>query len=841
LLLLVLLQFGAIQSIIVKKTLDFVNKKYDVCIAVQELKLTSFGDFKLKNIQITDHHLDTLLFVKSVSGHVLDLQKIKNKKLTLENVVIENAWVNDKIYAEELKSNLAVFSEKFKKKKQNNSIFKLAVHHILIKNSRFSNYNGDRKIVDFYRIGGTMDTLFLEGTDLKIISDGIGVTDNYGIVYQKIKTDFNYSATQMSFKNTFIKTENSEIHTNLFFAYDSISQFKDFVNLVKLQGEIEEGKIGFADIHKIYPHYQQNKSLSVKTKAYGTLNDLKLRDVKMHSPKDSIRFSGDLELFNTISHRSCLGVRVDKGYLDLKPGYLINIIPDQYKNNIPYQFYGVENIVFNGTVDVTKTEVFVDGKLKTNLGALSLHSAIYNIDTPLKKIELDVLDGVLFKNKMLKDFKSAHFSGVVNGFVSNKGFQGESDFYLNSINYQNINLKKSVLSFKATDKTYITNMSSKDSLLTFDAKLAYKKAVDTDYHLIFNIEKAKLSKLFPNHISHQKNIKGKGVFNLHQSQGVIQAIGEINTLKINTQAESLIFDLVKINASLKPEFKQISVASNDLIDFNAQGNFQFNDFEKLLNNGLSKFLPIRQKRLEVENQSLDFELNLKPKLIESVTDKFKLKNDFILKGLLDANRDKCVIVAKTPKIKLKNAVLDSLSLVLDNSNTFLNSNLSIKKIKYKKQLYDNISLLGKKINDTLYVRSNFKTDKINNRAVIYLTSLNDEFTAGIENLYLKYLDQIWVKKPIKNNKVIYSIKNKSWSFDEICLVNKKQEFEFKGAIKQDDYKDLKLRLQNVNLSQIVPAVDSLKLKGLASGEVYFRAKEKSFKPQGNLKITNLNM
>ncbi|NIJ45987.1 hypothetical protein FHR24_002465 [Wenyingzhuangia heitensis] len=836
------LQFGKTQTLIANKVFDYLDKKYDVTFQLKELKINPFGNFRIENLLIEDHYQDTLIYVDYLKGSLVDYHKIKDKTISFKNIEVKNGWVDDYIYSGDSISSLTIFSAKFKTGKKSTEPLKLNFKNIRSTNLRYVRRSDEKPIVDFHQISGQIENLHIKGPEVTVIADSLGFEDVYGIKYQKLKTDFSYSLSKMSFKNTKIKTKNSNVYLNVDFTYRP-GEMADFVTKVKLQGQIDEGELSLKDIHKIYPHFKNGETFDIKTQLSGTLNDLDLEETKIISKNLKTYLIGDFSLKNSIVNRDDFWFRAKDAAIELMPESLEQIVPNQYYKELPTSYYGLEQLNFNGDLFVSKEKLVLTGGVVSNLGNLQLNGLIDHLNKNTKTLDFKVLHGVVFKNKYLKGFKNITLNGGVKASIAKNELQLKTDMALKRISYKDLKLSNATLSLTINNKDIRANFKSLDSLLTFEANIDYKNQADHQkkYDLNFKVSKARLAKLFPKSASYQKNVTGIGQVNIIQNGDSLLATGLIDDLHIETESDTLGLSAIDLNFSSKGINKLITLNAKELLSLEVEGAFEFSDFEKLVENALYKFIPGKKNRTDVKNQTLNFGLEVYPEFLRSITNKIKLNENVKVSGVLDAKGDKGLIYATAPSFASKDFQVDSLRIFLDNSNQWINSNISAKKFKFKKQVYDDLSLLGKKVNDTLFVRSNFNTDKIDNRAVFNLTTEKDALTLGIENVYFKYLKSTWVNKEIKQNKIYYNYKTGDWYFYGISFGNKNQEFEFDGSIKKGTSKNLRLALKNINLAEVFPSIDSLKIGGLASGVVFFREKNTLLKPDGNLIVRNLKI
>ena len=69
------LSSSAVQTRLAKMITNKVNEKYGTTILVEKVDFSSLRNVKLKNVLIKDHHLDTLIYAKTLSTSILNYKK----------------------------------------------------------------------------------------------------------------------------------------------------------------------------------------------------------------------------------------------------------------------------------------------------------------------------------------------------------------------------------------------------------------------------------------------------------------------------------------------------------------------------------------------------------------------------------------------------------------------------------------------------------------------------------------------------------------------------------------------------------------------------------------------
>lgn len=839
--LVVSLQFGETQLLVTERVFKMLEEKYDVDFHVEAIKIDPFGKFKIQNFLIRDHYQDTLIHFKETEGRLVDLHLLKNKILTFSDVKVSHGGVNDIMYPGETSGSLTIMSAKFTKKERSPNPLEIRFKDVLTTDLGYSLKKDNDYVVDFNQISGHMEALNIVGPEVEVYTDSLSFTDVYNIQYQKLATHFKYSLSEMSFEDTHILTHHSDLFLDVVFKYQP-TDFSDFINKVNLSGTIYQGELSLEDIDKIHPYFNSYEKFDIRSEVEGTLNNLRLTNTQIVSKEKSLFLEGDLYLKNSIKNRENVRFIVTHGKIDVATKFLQKIVPRPYSKSLPKEYVGIEQVNYIGNIEASVNKLVAKGIAKTNIGNATIDGFINQLNTADKLLNVSISEGFTKEVKQVEGLKNINFRGDIKGNISQSNLDLEAKLNFNNLQYKKIKLSKSNIDFHIDKNSFTADFESKDTLLTFSTKVSQLKINNIEeYNLDLEVTKARLDDLFTDEIFYQKNITGVGKLKFTNQPDQFSLNGLISGLHIETIKDSLDLSDMKVSLESKGKNKNILIESKDILSLEGEGEFNFEDLKILVENALYKFIPGTQIRSKIADQTLAFKMQMYPTVVKAFTDQFWLDNNLTMSGVLDAKGDKGAIYAKVPSISSKDLKVDSLEVILDNSNQWINSNISIQQFKFKQQIYQDLSLLGKKVNDTLFVRSNFQSDKINNRAIFYLTTEDEIVSLGIESVYFKYLKSLWSNLENKRNKIHYNYETGDWNFYEIAFANGEQEFEFDGSVKNDHSKNLKLALKKINLAEILPGIDSLKVGGIASGEVFFKEKNTLLKPNGSLMVEKLKI
>ena len=91
-----------------------INKDFDTNLSIGKVNFSFLGSVALKEVQIRDHHKDTLIFVKKISTSLLSAKKVFNNKFLFDAIIIEDAIYFMRTYKGETANNMSVFIASFR-------------------------------------------------------------------------------------------------------------------------------------------------------------------------------------------------------------------------------------------------------------------------------------------------------------------------------------------------------------------------------------------------------------------------------------------------------------------------------------------------------------------------------------------------------------------------------------------------------------------------------------------------------------------------------------------------------------------------------------------------------
>ncbi|WP_196886762.1 translocation/assembly module TamB domain-containing protein [Aureivirga sp. CE67] len=851
----ILLAIPAVQTFLGKKASNFLDSKYGVSIVIEKIDLSLLGSVKFKNIQIDDHHQDTLIHVSELKTTVMSYRNILNSKLNFEEVDLSGAYFYMTTYKGESESNLQKFVDAFSsdKPKDSTSQFELSFTNISLYNGnvRIQDLNSENKPLTFNKITGDINDFKVEGSNVYGNLRNVAVYENDRLDVKNLTTDFTYTNENMLFENTTIATETSDIHTDIIFSYKK-EDLKDFVNKVNIKADVMNSNLSLIDLNKLYGELGKDDNIHFSSKLNGTLNNLFATKLILNSDRGTI-IDGDFHFKGIFNKERNFKIIADMKHVASNYDNLKNLLPQILGEKLPTVFQDLGFFEVNGEADITREYIGLDIVLQTEIGEIDselMISNIRHIDDASYKGRIKVKDFEL--GKVVNDPKIGQIS--LDADVDGKGFTIEDldtsiegkitkHEYLGYM-YQNIKIdgefKKRVFIGKlnVNDPNFKMKFNGQADLSLKVYKYDFKAEVE---HADFN----KLHLFTRDSISEIRgdiaiNVEGNSVENM---QGTVRFTNSF----YKSSYDSYTFKDFEVSSTLQDSTRTITINSPDIIDGRMKGHYFFKDLPHLLINTLgSKYTNFKPYDVK-KGQYLDFNFNIHSQIVEVFFPKIKIAPKTVLKGTIDEDKDLIQLSLDSPSLDIYDNLITSVRFQLDSNNPLYNTQLAVKSVDSKYYDISNLNLVNKILNDTLFFRTGFKGGKNNtekyNLSFYHTIDENNNSVIGFEKSNFKFNDRKWLINPNsdKENKVIFDLAMETFDFKKFQIESGNQLLEFFGQIKDSKEQDLNFNFNNVHLENITPKSKFMKLAGVLNGEVSYKKSNKEIIPQADITIDNFEI
>ncbi len=456
----------------VEETVDSLNQQKPMQIDLDSFKFTNF------NVDFGDDNSRTFAKVifKELSSTVNKLD-LPNNDYNIRNLLLRGADIDASLYLPEADADRNNGSSGKQSANQQNKGLQLLLGNLKLDDVKVKYSNTATRVnprgIDFNHLD--FSKLNTEVRNFKMVDGTFAGTVNSaeiqersGLNIQKFNTDFVYQEQQAYLKSLYLQTPRTVLRDELVLNYNSMEQLTANPGAVRITADIENSKIGLADVLIFAPELRNtvpfskfpNGIINLNTRLRGTVNDLLISNLqasglgdlkaslsgKIKNITDPSQFFYDLQIQNFGSSA--------KTVFDILPA---GTIP----SNIALPSHFAISGVAKGSTQVIDTDL----KMLSTLGNASVDALLdlrhtnaekYDVNADLQNLNI----GKIIQNQDL---------GIVTGKVVAKGqsfdfTRGSSDidanlraFDYNGYRYSNVNVDG-----KLRNGAYDVHVLSKD-------------------------------------------------------------------------------------------------------------------------------------------------------------------------------------------------------------------------------------------------------------------------------------------------------------------------------------------------------------------------------------------
>ncbi len=845
----ILFSFSFIQTKLANIVTYRINDSFGTSISIDKVDLSSLRNIKLKKVLIKDHHLDTLFYVGNLQTSILNYKSLFKSNLEFGDILIENAKFFMKTYKDEERNSLTIFANKFNKEsKSNENHFQMSSSSIQLKDVDFNIIDLNKKetpIVFYDDIYGFFDDFSIYDSNVSATIHNLKTIEDHKVNIVNFKTKFSYSNTKMKFLQTELYTEKSNLNADIVFNYKA-GDLSDFTNKVQISADIIEANIVLSDLKKFYGEFGKNDQIHFSTKVTGTLNDFVLEEFDLESDRNS-SLRGTIYL-KDILHSNKFQMVAELEEISSSYDHLVNLLPNLLGNKIPPSLEKIGYFSSNGRVKVTKTSLNVKLKTIAEIG-------ISDVDMNITKI--NQINEASYTGKIeLLDFKLGNF--VKDSLLGKFSMIGEVDGKGFSIDNISLKVKGNISKHQYKGYTYSNidiNGILKDKHFNGELKvndpnirLVFKGLADLsndDYVFNFNadVDHADFYKLNLFKRDEKSILKGKIDINLKGSN-LDNIEGEISFFNASyyNQNDNYYFKDFNIVSIIKDSIREVYVNSTDIINGSIKGNFQFRQLKTLAKNSFGSLFDNYKKEEVKKGQFLDFNFNIYNKIVDVFYPKLKLGANTIIRGELNSDNDKFKLTLKSPKVEAFDFLVDNIKLQIDNKNPIYNTILSVDNIDTKYYNVADVNMVNVVLNDTLFIRTDFiggkELKEKYNFSFYHTINENNQSVFGIKKSDIIFKNNTWYINANNNNqnKIVFDKSYKMYAIDNINMTSGNQHINLAGAVNGSNNRNIDLILENVNLFDVMPSIDSVTVNGKINGTLNLKTVNNKTLPFADISV-----
>ena len=845
-----------VQTYLGKYATEQINKEYGTDINIERVHITAFGSVKLKGVLIKDHHQDTLFFIKRLNTSILSFNELYNNGHPyLGDVIFDGLDFHLKQYKGEDFTNIDKFIESFDDGTPSSGKFRLKSSSMALSNSKLTYVNENlenQKIFDLYSLNGVIENFYIKGPDVTTYIKKLAFKEKRGLEVENLTSNFTYTKKNILLDNLDLTTTASILKGKIELRYKR-SDFSDFNNKVVFDVQMDEAKIASNDLNYFYNEFGKDNVFQIDTHLLGTLNDFTTENLHLKDVNDS-KIIGTVRFKNLFNKKESFYINGKFNKISSNYNNLIAILPTILGNSLPSSLVKLGNVTLSGDVELTDNYINSDVVVASVLG---------NINTNLSIQDLSNIDNAIYNGNIVLDhfdlgaFLDQPDIGTVtlNMDVEGQGFtkeylntnvKGKIDkFYYNKYEYQNITVDGNMKMpyFKGYFNSNDPNLKMDfDGLVDLSARVKnYNFKATVDYADLHALQFSKIDSI--------SILKGKVSFlakgnTLDDLDGVLQ----VENVSYQNDKESYYFEDFQLNSSFDEQrVRTITINSKDIISGRVVGKFKIEQVRKIVENAVGSLYANYSPNKLQKGQFLDFNFTIYNKIVDIFVPEVSISENTKMKGKINADLGKFEFDFTSPNVVAFGNYFKNIKVDIDNKNPLYNTYVEMDTIRTKNYKVSDFNLINLTMNDTLFVRSEFKggnqqEDEFSLN-IYHTIDENKQSVVGFKKSEVNFKDYLWFINEAENNdnKIIFDKSFQDFKFQKLRLSHNNQNMDFYGEMRDSTYKKFNLTFNDVDLDKITPSLDSIVLDGKLNGFVKFEQDKDYYKPLSNVHIDSLKI
>jgi hypothetical protein len=852
LLLIIILSIPAVQTSIAKKVTTYLNESYGTDINIARIGLNWKAEVDIRGVYIADHHKDTLIFAKQLQTNILSVKKLIDGDLDFGHVNLSDAIFYIKVYKDEVDDNLFVFTEKFDTGITTEvKPFILCTEEISLSNTkiRYIDENEEKQeVFNFKNVNIHAENFRIEGPEIRANIQSLALDAKQGYRIKKLAADFAYTLDDIILKDLDLVTEGSNIKGEVIL-HHGINGFPDFNNKMPISAHLENSNIATNDLNTFYNEFGTDMQLIVDGDFEGTLNDFTFKNAGLSFQDISIK--GNFKLKNIMEGDEYIielkNHNISANYYDLKR-FLPRVLED-----LPKEIKDLGRFNLKGNTRITNTILTTNSLLNSALG---------NAITAFEMGNINDFDNAYYEgNIQLNDFKlnkvaKTESLGLVTADLNFKG-RGFTQNTVNTsvsgtigeIEFEGYTYQDAMVTGNLKNPIFNGELSIDDPNLILNFKGLVDVSKDLNkYNFEANVEFAELNKLNLIKRDSVSVFAGKIIMDIYGTT-VNDAVGTINFKETFYQNlnEGYYFDDFIIRSSFERKVRTIQINSPDMINGKITGEFLVEDIPNLFRNGIGSIYTNYIPNEVTNNQYIDYDFEVYNKIVDVFVPQLKLGDNTKVKGSVSSDESEFKLNFNSPELLLYDNYMSKVKINVDNDNPLFNTYISIDSVYTGFYNVTDLNFINKTLNDTLYIRSEFKGGKkkedLFNLSLYHTINPEGKSVVGVKKSDITYKDNVWHLNENNNhlNKVVFDDNFKTIQIDSLVLSHQNELIQIAGVLRDTTYKNLRLSFSDVNIGNIIPEIDSLTLGGNVNGKLNFIQKRGFYYPNSNVVIDGVTI
>ena len=629
---------------------------------------------------------------------------------------------------------------------------------------------------------------------------------------------------------------------------------KSFSEKVQVSGFFVNSNLDLDEFSLLYDEFGANQKVEFSTSFSGTLENLLFEDFNLNNSRNtsiigSLRFS---KLFAPSSDNFELDGKFEK----ISSNYeeLVALLPRVLGNTIPSGFKALGRFNLSGQANVTKESVKAVMDVNTNIGDFFIDLNLY---------EIELIDNASYTGEIrFTDFNLGKAIGEpMIGLVTSSlridgsGFSKEnisSDIkgVIDSFVFRGYDYSKLQLSGVVMNKVFNGQLDTADTNL----KLNFSGLVDFSgaeniYDFSALIDYANLNALQLVARDQISILRGEMFVDMKGSS-LDDAYGVLSfkDALYENQNDRYEFKDFEITSDFNlNRTRTIQVNSPEIVNGSLKGKFRINDLPDLIRNSLGDIYTKFNPFLVIDDQYLNFNFKIYSKIMELFYPDIKLGPNTSVKGRLESDPNKFKLTFKSPTIEMDHFYADKIKVQLINDNPLFNSYIEVDSLATKYYNASEFSLINVILNDTLYVKSEFKggeeSKDIFDLNLYYTTNEANKSVIGVKKSTAIFKEIPWLINSSQDgpNTITFDRDFKEVLVDNLMMSFADEEIRLNALVESSGNSSLDLEFKDVDISKVTPSIKNLKLDGNLNGSLNVSKTQSIYLPKSSLTIDDFKV
>lgn len=289
---------------------NYLNDRYGTDIQVGKLRYSFPDNFVLRDVLVRDDRGDTMIAAARIKvgfeGYFKSMNAAYGNRAEIDSLKLYmvKAPGDDEL-------NIQHFADKFSSgDSSSRPPFSLSIDDVDIRNGRVYYYDEDCDSCFGFRLQDVniaASDFELEGSYFTGDFQGVNFRHPGHFDVKHFEADISYQAQSFAFDNLVLNSTGSYLQGNYLMTYDSMPDFGDYINKVKMDLDLEKGQVASEEIQYFSDQFPDFGNFSISGQFEGMVNDFASQNLDIEVLGQT-RLSGNLAMEHTTD--------VDRMYFD---------------------------------------------------------------------------------------------------------------------------------------------------------------------------------------------------------------------------------------------------------------------------------------------------------------------------------------------------------------------------------------------------------------------------------------------------------------------------------------------------------------------------------------------